>query len=87
VDVSDEAHAMDRMVQSGAQPMTSVQYPLESRRYWARYWITEMTTPGNGHKFDDPGVMALTYRPDHRISGVDIYLDRLTVDQQLGVDP
>jgi nicotinamidase-related amidase len=37
-DVSDEAHerAMDRMVQAGAQPMTSLQYLLELQRDWAR---------------------------------------------------
>lgn len=37
-DVSDEAHdrAVDRMVQLGARPMTSVQYLLELQRDWAR---------------------------------------------------
>jgi len=37
-DVSDEAHsrAMDRMVQAGVRPMTSVQYLLELQRDWAR---------------------------------------------------
>jgi nicotinamidase-related amidase len=37
-DVSSEAHdrAMDRMVQAGARPMTSVQYLLELQRDWAR---------------------------------------------------
>jgi nicotinamidase-related amidase len=37
-DVSDEAHerAMDRMVQMGARPMTSLQYLLELQRDWAR---------------------------------------------------
>jgi nicotinamidase-related amidase len=37
-DVSVEAHdrAMDRMVQAGARPMTSVQYLLELQRDWAR---------------------------------------------------
>jgi nicotinamidase-related amidase len=37
-DVSDEAHqrAMDRMVQAGAVPMTSLQYLLELQRDWAR---------------------------------------------------
>jgi hypothetical protein len=36
--VSPEAHerAMDRMVQAGARPMTSVQYLLELQRDWAR---------------------------------------------------
>lgn len=37
-DVSTEAHdrAMDRMVQAGVRPMTSVQYLLELQRDWAR---------------------------------------------------
>jgi nicotinamidase-related amidase len=37
-DVSSEAHdrAMDRMVQAGARPMTSLQYLLELQRDWAR---------------------------------------------------
>jgi nicotinamidase-related amidase len=37
-DVSTEAHdrAMDRMVQAGAMPMTSLQYLLELQRDWAR---------------------------------------------------
>ena len=37
-DVSAEAHerAMERMMQAGAQPMTSVQYLLELQRDWAR---------------------------------------------------
>jgi predicted ester cyclase len=48
---------------------------------------TRATTPGNGRKFDHPGVMVLTYRPDHKITRVDIYWDRLVVDQQLGIKP
>lgn len=37
-DVSDEAHerGMERMVQLGARPMTSLQYLLELQRDWAR---------------------------------------------------
>jgi nicotinamidase-related amidase len=37
-DVSEEAHerAMDRMIQGGVQPMTSLQYLLELQRDWAR---------------------------------------------------
>lgn len=37
-DVSDEAHerAVERMVQQGARPMTSLQYLLELQRDWAR---------------------------------------------------
>ncbi|MCU0391551.1 MAG: hydrolase [Thermoflexibacter sp.] len=36
--VSNEAHqmAMQRMIQAGAQPMTSIQYALELQRDWAR---------------------------------------------------
>ena len=45
-DVSVEAHdrAMDRMVQAGARPMTSLQYLLELQRDWARTETYEMTT-------------------------------------------
>lgn len=45
-DVSLEAHdrAMDRMVQAGARPMTSVQYLLELQRDWARGETYELTT-------------------------------------------
>ena len=45
-DVSQEAHdrAMDRMVQAGARPMTSLQYLLELQRDWARTETYEMTT-------------------------------------------
>ena len=37
-DISTEAHerAMDRMVQAGARPLTSLQYLLELQRDWAR---------------------------------------------------
>lgn len=45
-DVSTEAHerAMERMVQAGARPMTSLQYLLELQRDWARTGSYEMTT-------------------------------------------
>lgn len=45
-DVSDEAHerGIDRMVQAGARPMTSVQYLLELQRDWARAETYEATT-------------------------------------------
>jgi nicotinamidase-related amidase len=45
-DVSAEAHerAVQRMVQAGAQPMTSVQYLLELQRDWARTETYDMTT-------------------------------------------
>ncbi|MBP6900044.1 MAG: hydrolase [Burkholderiaceae bacterium] len=45
-DVSAEAHtrAVERMVQAGAQPMTSLQYLLELQRDWARGETYELTT-------------------------------------------
>jgi len=48
---------------------------------------TGVSTPGNGRKFDHPGVMVLTYREDHKITHVSIYWDQLTVDRQLGITP
>jgi nicotinamidase-related amidase len=45
-DVTDEAHnrAMDRMVQAGVRPMTSLQYLLELQRDWARTKTYDLTT-------------------------------------------
>ncbi|WP_019832879.1 hydrolase [Sphingomonas sp. PR090111-T3T-6A] len=45
-DVTDEAHerAMERMIQAGVRPMTSVQYLLELQRDWARTESYGMTT-------------------------------------------
>lgn len=45
-DVSAEAHnrAMERMIQAGAVPMTSLQYLLELQRDWARTDSYESTT-------------------------------------------
>jgi nicotinamidase-related amidase len=45
-DVSKEAHnrAIERMVQAGARPMTSVQYLLELQRDWARTESYDSTT-------------------------------------------
>ena len=45
-DVSVEAHnrAMERMIQAGAVPMTSLQYLLELQRDWARTETYESTT-------------------------------------------
>jgi len=45
-DVSEEAHAraVQRMIQLGATPMTSVQYLLELQRDWARTDTYESTT-------------------------------------------
>nr|WP_230987293.1 hydrolase [Allorhizobium terrae] len=61
-DVSDEAHnrAMDRMVQAGAQPMTSVQYLLELQRDWARSETYDMTT-GIAKKFAGSYGIGITY--------------------------
>jgi nicotinamidase-related amidase len=52
-DVSDEAHnrAVDRMIQAGARPMTSLQYLLELQRDWARsetYGQTVATAVAHG---------------------------------------
>ncbi|MBX9348588.1 hydrolase [Chromobacterium vaccinii] len=45
-DISTEAHerAMQRMVQAGARPITSLQYLLELQRDWARADTYELTT-------------------------------------------
>ncbi len=45
-DISTEAHnrAMERMVQAGAQPITSLEYLLEMQRDWARTETYDMTT-------------------------------------------
>ncbi|MFC5520824.1 hydrolase [Polaromonas jejuensis] len=61
-DVSAEAHnrAMDRMVQAGAQPMTSLQYLLELQRDWARTDTYEMTT-GVAKKFGGAYGLGVTY--------------------------
>ncbi|MDR6536190.1 hydrolase [Variovorax soli] len=61
-DVSAEAHnrAMDRMVQAGAQPMTSLQYLLELQRDWARTDTYEMTT-GIARKLGGAYGLGVTY--------------------------
>jgi nicotinamidase-related amidase len=45
-DVSTEAHerAVDRMVQAGVQPLTSLQYLLELQRDWGRAETYDLTT-------------------------------------------
>lgn len=48
---------------------------------------TGKSTPGNGRKFDHPGVMLIDYAPDHRITHVSIFWDQLVVDRQLGIVP
>ena len=61
-DVSAEAHdrAMDRMVQAGARPMTSLQYLLELQRDWARGETYELTT-GIARKFGGGYGLGLVY--------------------------
>lgn len=61
-DVSAEAHnrAMDRMVQAGAQPMTSLQYLLELQRDWARTDSYDMTT-GIARKFGGAYGLGIAY--------------------------
>lgn len=61
-DVSEEAHerAMDRMVQAGARPMTSLQYLLELQRDWARSGTYDMTT-GIAKKFGGAYGLGIIY--------------------------
>ncbi|QNK01215.1 hydrolase [Dyella telluris] len=61
-DVSDEAHnrAMERMIQAGAIPMTSVQYLLELQRDWARTESYESTT-GIAQRFGGAYGLGITY--------------------------
>jgi len=61
-DVSDEAHerGMQRMIQAGARPMTTVQYLLELQRDWARTETYEMTT-GIAKRFGGAYGLGITY--------------------------
>lgn len=61
-DVSNEAHerAMTRMIQAGAQPMTSLQYLLELQRDWARTDTYELTT-GIAKEFGGAYGLGLVY--------------------------
>jgi nicotinamidase-related amidase len=61
-DVSAEAHerAMERMVQAGAQPMTSLQYLLELQRDWARAETYDLTT-GIAKKFGGAYGIGINY--------------------------
>jgi nicotinamidase-related amidase len=61
-DVSVEAHnrAMERMVQAGARPITSLQYLLELQRDWARSDTYELTT-GIAKRFGGSYGLGLTY--------------------------
>ncbi len=61
-DISTEAHdrAMDRMVQAGVRPMTSLQYLLELQRDWARAESYELTT-GIAKKFGGAYGLGIIY--------------------------
>ncbi len=61
-DVSDEAHerAMERMVQAGVRPMTSLQYMLELQRDWARGETYDLTT-GIAKKFGGAYGLGIIY--------------------------
>jgi nicotinamidase-related amidase len=61
-DISVEAHnrAIERMVQAGARPMTSLQYLLELQRDWARSDTYELTT-GIAKRFGGSYGLGLTY--------------------------
>ncbi|CAN5193680.1 hydrolase [soil metagenome] len=61
-DVSVEAHerAVERMIQAGARPMTSLQYLLELQRDWARGDTYELTT-GIARKFGGAYGLGIIY--------------------------
>ncbi|MCZ0733340.1 hydrolase [Phreatobacter sp. AB_2022a] len=61
-DVSEEAHrsAVDRMVQAGVRPLTSLQYLLELQRDWARTDTYELTT-GIARKFGGAYGLGIVY--------------------------
>lgn len=61
-DVSDEAHerAVERMVQAGVRPMTSLQYLLELQRDWARTETYDMTT-GIAKQYGGAYGLGITY--------------------------
>lgn len=61
-DISDEAHerAVERMIQAGARPITSLQYLLELQRDWARAETYDMTT-GIARKWGGAYGLGITY--------------------------
>ncbi|MET0241417.1 MAG: hydrolase [Sphingobium sp.] len=61
-DISEEAHerAVQRMVQAGARPITSLQYLLELQRDWARTETYDMTT-GIARKWGGAYGLGITY--------------------------
>ena len=75
-DVSTEAHerAMERVIQAGARPMTSLQYLLELQRDWARTKTYDLTT-GIAKKFGGSYGLGVIYAKtmfggseDHHVS-------------------
>jgi len=61
-DISTEAHerAVERMIQAGARPITSLQYLLELQRDWARTETYDMTT-GIARKVGGAYGLGITY--------------------------
>ncbi|EQB33619.1 hydrolase [Sphingobium ummariense] len=61
-DISEEAHerAVERMIQAGARPITSLQYLLELQRDWARTETYDMTT-GVARKWGGAYGLGITY--------------------------
>ena len=61
-DISTEAHerAIERMIQAGARPITSLQYLLELQRDWARGDTYDMTT-GIARKWGGGYGLGITY--------------------------
>ncbi|MCH8686619.1 hydrolase [Pedomonas mirosovicensis] len=61
-DISEEAHerAVQRMIQLGAKPMTSLQYLLELQRDWARGETYDLTT-GIARKWGGAYGLGITY--------------------------
>lgn len=61
-DITSEAHerAVERMIQLGARPMTSLQYLLELQRDWARTETYDMTT-GIAKKWGGAYGLGITY--------------------------
>jgi nicotinamidase-related amidase len=64
-DLSEEAHerAIERMVQAGARPMTSMQYLLELQRDWARAETYDATT-GLARQFGGTYGLGVIYAKD-----------------------
>jgi nicotinamidase-related amidase len=72
-DVSGEAHerAIERVIQAGARPMTSLQYLLELQRDWARTETYDATT-GLAKKFGGAYGLGVIYAKamiDHHANG------------------